>query len=259
LDNEKKPPVMHPIVYYALFFAIIGAIGMAIANRKATKEISKKRWLKYFVYILITITIITSIGYNFFFWISLIIVLASLIEMIINNRRNSKALQALLSFTVFLIIAIGFLLYSRAFSWPFLLFIYFQVFIFDAFCQITGQLWGKHLLAPSISPTKTIEGLAGGWICCILAAILGGSWIKANISEAALFGLLTGFASVCGDLSASYYKRKLKIKDYSNWLPGQGGFLDRFDSLLVVGFFYYLLYILFLKGQISDLKLLVDR
>src|SRR5436853_1624407 len=210
---------MHPIVYYALFFAIIGAIGMAIANRKATKEISKKRWLKYFIYILITITIITSIGYNFFFWISLIIVLASLIELVINNRHNRKALQRLLSFTVFLMIATGFLLYSRTFSWPFLLFIYFQVFIFDAFCQITGQLWGKHKLAPSISPSKTIEGLAGGWICCILAAILGGSWIRVNSSEAALFGLLTGFAAVCGDLSASYYKRKLKVKDYSNWLP----------------------------------------
>jgi phosphatidate cytidylyltransferase len=247
---------MHPIVYYALFFAIIGAIGMAIANRKAPKEISRKRWLKYFIYILITIIIITSIGYNFFFWISLIIVVASLIELVINNRSNPRTFQILLSFIVFLIIATGFLLYSRVFSWPFLLFIYFQVFIFDAFCQITGQLWGKHQLAPSISPTKTIEGLVGGWICCILAAILGGSWIKVNFSEAALFGLLTGFASVCGDLSASYYKRKLKIKDYSNWLPGQGGFLDRFDSLLVVGFFYYLLHIFAFKEQICYLKML---
>jgi phosphatidate cytidylyltransferase len=236
---------MHPIVYYALFFAIVGAIGMAIANRKATKEISKKRWLKYFIYILITIIIITSIGYNFFFWVSLIIALVCLMELVINNRKsNPQTLQMLLSFIIFLIVATGFLLYSRVFTWPFLLFIYFQVFIFDAFCQITGQLWGKHALAPSISPTKTIEGLAGGWICCIVAAILGGSWVKANISEVVLFGLFTGFASVCGDLAASCYKRKLKIKDYSNWLPGQGGFLDRFDSLLVVGFLYYLLYIL---------------
>ena len=240
---------MHPIVYYALFFAIIGAIGMAIANRKATRDVGKKRWLKYFVYILITILILTSIGYNFFFWIGLIIVVACLLELIINNRAcNPKAVQMLLSFIIFFIIAFGFLLYATVFEWPFLLFIYFQVFIFDAFCQITGQLWGKHQLAPSISPTKTIEGLAGGWICCIAAAILGATWIRVNISEAALFGLLTGFASALGDLSASWYKRKLNIKDYSNWLPGQGGFLDRFDSLLVVGFFYYFLYILFLKA-----------
>jgi len=244
---------MHPIVYYALFFAIVGAIGMAIANRKATRDVSRKRWLKYFVYIFITILIITSIGYIFFFWVALIIVVACLLELIINNRTaDPKALQMLLSFMVFFIIAIGFLLYSRVFAWPFLLFIYFQVFIFDAFCQITGQLWGKHQLAPSISPTKTSEGLAGGWICCIAAAILGGSWIKVNMNEAALFGLLTGFASAFGDLSASWYKRKLKIKDYSNWLPGQGGFLDRFDSLLVVGFFYYLLYIMVLKNQVAN-------
>src|SRR5689334_8097026 len=148
---------MHPIVYYALFFAIVGAIGMAMANRKATWDVSRKRWLKYFVYIFITILIITSIGYNFFFWIALIIVLACLMELIINNRAgNPKALQMLLSFIVFCIIAIGFLFYSQVFAWPFLLFIYFQVFIFDAFSQNAGQLWGKHHLTPSIIPTKTI-------------------------------------------------------------------------------------------------------
>ena len=87
---------MHPIVYYGLFFAIIGAIGMAIANRTATKEVSRKRWLKYFVYIFITILIITSIGYNFFFWIALIIVGACLLELIINNKvANPKGLQML--------------------------------------------------------------------------------------------------------------------------------------------------------------------
>lgn len=249
---------MHPIVYYGLFFAMVGAIGMAIANRKATKETRKKRWLKYFIYILITIIIITSIGYNFFFWISLVIIVASFVELLINNRRsNPKSFRSVLSYIVFLIIVSGFLFFSRVFAWPFLLYIYFQVFIFDAFCQITGQLWGKHSLAPSISPSKTVEGLTGGWICCIGAAMLAGSWINATVYQAVLFGLATGFAAFCGDLSASYYKRKLKVKDYSNWLPGQGGFLDRFDSFLVVGFFYYLLYILVFNQHIYDVKIFV--
>ncbi|HVG41101.1 MAG TPA: phosphatidate cytidylyltransferase, partial [Chitinophagaceae bacterium] len=53
---------------------------------------------------------------------------------------------------------------------------------------------------------------------------------------------LTALFSLTGDLWASYYKRKIKIKDYSNLLPGQGGFLDRFDSLLITGAFYFILY-----------------
>src|SRR5689334_10942129 len=118
---------MHPIVYFGVFFAIVGAIGMAIANRKATIEIRNSRWLKYFIYILITVIIITSIGYNFFFWISLIIVLLSLVELAMNNsRRKPETMLLVLSFTVFLIIASGFIGYSMVYIWPFLLFIYFQ-------------------------------------------------------------------------------------------------------------------------------------
>lgn len=244
---------MHPVVYYTISFAIAGAIGMAAANRKADKNVRKARWLKYFMYILITGTVIASIGYHFFDWVAAIIGIASLTELKTNHIRSKSAFaQVIVATLIFLIIIAGFIFYALAFKWTFLLFIYFQVLVFDGFCQVAGQLWGKHPLAPSISPTKTVEGLAGGWLCCIVAAMLAASWIDISIPQAALYGLLTGFASFCGDLSASWYKRKLKIKDYSNWLPGQGGFLDRFDSLLATGFIYYLLYISIFKTQFGD-------
>jgi phosphatidate cytidylyltransferase len=244
---------MHPVVYYTISFAIAGAIGMAAASRKAEKKVRKARLLKYSMYILITGTVISSIGYHFFDWVAVIIAAISFIELVINNiRRRPGASQVALAMLIFFIVVAGFIMYATVFTWAFLLFIYFQVLVFDGFCQVTGQLWGKHPLAPSISPTKTIEGLAGGWVCCIVAAMLAASWIHISIIEAALYSLLTGFASFCGDLAASYYKRKLQIKDYSNWLPGQGGFLDRFDSLLATGFIYYLLYISIFKTQFSD-------
>jgi phosphatidate cytidylyltransferase len=244
---------MHPVVYYTIFFAIVGAIGMAAANRKAEKKVRRARWLKYSMYILITGAVITSIGYHFFDWVAVIIAAISFIELVINNtRRRPGVTPVALAMLVFLIVVAGFIMYATVFIWSFLLFIYFQVLVFDGFCQVVGQLWGRHPLAPAISPTKTSEGLAGGWFCCIVAAILASSWIHISIIEAALYGLLTGFVSFCGDLSASYYKRKLQIKDYSNWLPGQGGFLDRFDSLLATGFIYYLLYISIFKTQFSD-------
>jgi phosphatidate cytidylyltransferase len=234
--------MMHPIVYYTILFAIAGAIGMAVANRKAEKKVRKGRWLKYSMYILITGTVIASIGYHFFDWVAVIIVFISLIELTMHHiKKKVTVIKALSATLIFLIVAAGFTLYANVFDSPFLLFIYFQVLVFDGFCQVTGQLWGKRQLAPSISPTKTVEGLVGGWICCIVAAMLAASWIDVSILKAAMYGLLTGLSAFCGDLSASYYKRKLQIKDYSNWLPGQGGFLDRFDSLLVTGLVYYLL------------------
>ena len=200
---------MHPVVYYTISFAIAGAAGMAVANRKAEKKIRQQRWLKYFMYILITATVITSIGLHFFYELSFIIAGISLIELIKNNSRSYKLIprQVIMSYIIFFIVAAGSILYADTFYWTFLLFIYFQILIFDGFCQVTGQLWGKHQLAPSVSPTKTIEGLAGGWICCIAAAMLASAWINISIQEAALYGLLTGFASFCGDLAASFYKR----------------------------------------------------
>lgn len=241
---------MHPVVYYTVFFAIAGAAGMAVANRKAQKAVRRQRWLKYFTYILITGTVIASIRFHFVFWLSLFIVGASLAELIKVNLRRQGGL-VLLSAIVFLPVATGFVLFTRALDWSFLLFAYFQVLVFDGFCQVTGQLWGKRRLWASVSPAKTVEGLIGGWVCCIIAAVLAADWIKASLPVALLFGFVTGLSAFGGDLLASFYKRKVGVKDYSDWLPGQGGFLDRFDSLLSTGFVYFILYILIFKDGFS--------
>ena len=159
----------------------------------------------------------------------------------------------ILSQLILLIMATGFILFSFSFQNSFLLFIYFQVLVFDGFCQITGQLFGKHALVPAISPTKTWEGLAGGWVCCVIAAMLAANWISLPVSTSVVFGVLTGATSFIGDILASFYKRITGIKDYSNWLPGQGGFLDRFDSLLCSAAVYYLLYITTFKQGFDSL------
>jgi phosphatidate cytidylyltransferase len=150
---------------------------------------------------------------------------------------------------LFSFIATGFMLFIDGFNYSFLLFIYFQVLVFDGFCQITGQIFGKHQLAPQISAAKTVEGLAGGWLFCLIAAMLAANWISISLPVAILYGILTGLSSFAGDMLASWYKRKVNVKDYSNWLPGQGGFLDRFDSFLMTGSVYYLLYITIFKDR----------
>ena len=240
---------MHPIVCYIIVFLAIGAVGMAIANRKATRVVRQQRWLKYFTYIIFTGAVVLGIFYNFFSWLAWLISLVAMMELVrVNFSKLAKPLvDQILSLLVLLIIAGGFILFSSSFQNSFLLFIYFQVLVFDGFCQITGQLFGKHALVPAISPTKTWEGLAGGWLCCMIAAMLAANWVFIPLATALLFGLFTGFTSFIGDLLASWYKRKTAVKDYSNWLPGQGGFLDRFDSLLYTAAIYYLLYITIFK------------
>ena len=242
---------MHPIVYYIIIFLIIGGIGMAVANKKTNDHVRKQRWLKYFTYIFITGIALLGIFYNFILWVGAIIVLASLAELVKVNflRGNISIVQAVLSVLLFIIVATSFILFLKTFQSSFLLFIYFQVLVFDGFCQISGQLFGKHQLAPRISAAKTVEGLIGGYIFCLVAALLAANWINVSSQIALLFGGLTALSSFIGDMTASWYKRKVSVKDYSNWLPGQGGFLDRFDSFLITGMVYYLLYIIIFKDK----------
>ena len=99
------------------------------------------------------------------------------------------------------------------------------------FAYIAGVLFGKHKLAPSISPKKSWEGLIGGAI----ASIVGGSLIfyylfEVNWIVGAAIGVMTVITATCGDLIESAIKRDLAIKDMSNLLPGHGGIMDRLDS-----------------------------
>ncbi|MDJ1504385.1 phosphatidate cytidylyltransferase [Xanthocytophaga agilis] len=212
---------------------------MYISSRKADIPTQKQRWLKYITYIIIVTSIIVSTIYYFFYLLAILIVCVGLFE-ILRNRKASLYIKviSLLSYTA---ISLLFILYSYTIPVAFLLYIYFQIAIFDGFSQIAGQLLGKHKLVSHISPNKTIEGLAGGILFTTLVAFLTRDWVQVSAQKAILYGLLTSLFALSGDLLASYFKRLNHIKDYSNILPGHGGFLDRFDSLMMTGAAYYLL------------------
>ncbi len=113
------------------------------------------------------------------------------------------------------------------------------VTVFDAFSQISGQLFGKRKLVPGISPGKTVEGLAGGLIAALTIAMLTGVWTDLKWFQILILGSGTALFSFGGDLSASWVKRRFAVKDFSTMLPGQGGFLDRFDSLFGASVFLH--------------------
>lgn len=117
----------------------------------------------------------------------------------------------------------------------------------DTGAYFSGYFFGKHKMAPEISPKKTVEGAIGGIItavivmiaaCLIFGAVTGDT---ANILLIALLTPILSFAGMMGDLVASYIKRASGIKDYGNIMPGHGGVLDRFDSVMMIAPIMYVL------------------
>jgi len=121
-----------------------------------------------------------------------------------------------------------------------LLFTLFTVCAFDAFSQISGQLFGKRKICPHLSPNKTYEGLIGGLIMSTCAFFIVGCTVHLSIFYTFVMGLGICLSSFVGDLAASWIKRRYKVKNFSSIIPGHGGFLDRFDSFIVAGMFVFL-------------------
>lgn len=116
----------------------------------------------------------------------------------------------------------------------------------DTAAYFGGKGFGKHQLAPLISPKKTIEGAVAGLIGSISGALIAKLWfLDINFSNAIIAGILIGIFGQLGDLSESLIKRNLHVKDSGSIIPGHGGMLDRIDSLLfsLPVFYYYYIYI----------------
>jgi CDP-diglyceride synthetase len=104
----------------------------------------------------------------------------------------------------------------------------------DSGAYFVGSIFGRHKMIPHISPGKTWEGLVGGVLGAVLAAVALSSFLKINLVEAVVLGLLVCAAAVTGDLCESFLKRACGAKDSGNLIPGHGGILDRIDSILFV-------------------------
>jgi phosphatidate cytidylyltransferase len=126
----------------------------------------------------------------------------------------------------------------------------FSSWIADVGAFTAGSLFGRHKLCPDISPKKTVEGVFGAFVLDIAAMLLFGYLFQAvfyarseSVSYLSLFliGCVGAGLATLGDLSFSLIKRSCHIKDFSEIIPGHGGILDRFDSVIFVAPFVYFL------------------
>ena len=171
-------------------------------------------------------------------------------SILLHKHLNSAALFTLIAAPLML---------SVAFACLYLLFVgstgtkgfqFFFIFLFswgaDTGAYFTGTFLGKHKLAPEISPKKTVEGSIGGIVSAVILSCVCGLIYKYCFNVDVIFSGLCIYAVIfsvfgmIGDLFTSFIKRDCGIKDYGNIMPGHGGVLDRFDSVLFIAPFYYL-------------------
>ncbi|SNT06021.1 phosphatidate cytidylyltransferase [Micrococcales bacterium KH10] len=105
-----------------------------------------------------------------------------------------------------------------------------------------GVALGRHPLAPSVSPKKTWEGLAGSFVLCLAVATVGARLLDMDPVSGVMLGVLVPITATVGDLGESLLKRDLGLKDMGTLLPGHGGVLDRIDSMLLTAPFVYVVF-----------------
>ena len=140
--------------------------------------------------------------------------------------------------------------YAKNYIWL----VFIIAFGTDIFAYFSGVFLGKHKLCPTLSPKKTVEGAIGGMIGALVFSLLFGNFFlepgHAFNARFIIMILIGSIVSMLGDLSASAFKRQMGIKDYGSLIPGHGGILDRFDSVLFVAPYLYFYIALVLPGII---------
>ena len=221
-----------------LGYFLAGGIAFYFISKKKTKEEAHQNRVKFISYFIIINALFLSIAFQpiifrIFGWIIVIVGFYELLNLFVQSGYQKKRFF-LISYFIYALFASGFLVFTGIEKEK-ILFTFIILSVFDSFSQIAGQLLGKHKLAPVTSPHKTWEGAAGGLTVSLITAVLIKELTGLGAGPALL--LATGIVlwAMLGDLTASFYKRRYNVKDYSRLIPGHGGVLDRFDSLIAGG------------------------
>lgn len=197
-----------------------------------------------------------------------LIYIAALYIILLSHQKSLRLEHIAVSFFLTISVSwffacvakIGMNFYSKDISYlnvfTFLL-LFLGAWLTDSAAFFTGFLFGKHKLAPTISPKKTAEGAIGGIVITTAVFIIisfvfnaiPDNSVHVNVFLIAILGFICSIAAIFGDLCSSVIKRECNIKDFGSILPGHGGILDRFDSVLFVAPIV-LYYISFVKPYI---------
>ena len=221
-----------------LAYYLLGTVGIYFINRRKEPLAKHEGWIKLLFAFIVTNIVFFSIGFNtlFFRILAPIIIAGGFFELFKLYRQSgySHFRFFLSSILIMAVASAGFFLFSRM-EQGLILFSFLILSVFDGYSQITGQLFGKRKLFPKVSPNKTVEGLIGGAVIAVLSALVFRNVIQEEPLKAIMLAAVIAVFAFAGDAAKSVYKRKYGVKNFSNLIPGNGGFLDRFDSLIATG------------------------
>jgi phosphatidate cytidylyltransferase len=222
------------VIYISAF--LIGGVGLYAASRKQTPPVRRARLIKFITYFcIVNLVLICALAGHWVFTglMTLIAVLGAREFFCVLPKASGDRTPVAWAFGIlYLLIAAAAVLFAWWSSSFTAIVVYLIVCAFDGFSQVSGQLLGRHQLAPRISPGKTIEGSLGGLLFAAGMALLLQPISGWSLQRSLLACCFIVVAALAGDLLASLIKRRSNIKDFSNLLPGHGGILDRFDSFL---------------------------
>lgn len=192
-----------------------------------------------------------------YIFLSVFIILASLLAVIVFRHEQHQIADIALTLMgiVYVVFLFSFVVLSRNLPYGLWLiwFVFIGAFATDTFAYFAGVNFGKRKILPQVSPKKSLEGMIGGIAGCVAVTLIYGTYLANRgvldvaIHKFIILGLLNGVISQVGDWSASAIKRYMGVKDYGTIMPGHGGVLDRFDSILFVApvvYFYFVLILL---------------
>lgn len=247
------------VIVFNQSFPLALNIVVALISAAAVFELAKALGLerKWFLFLpaLATAAAIPFCSGEYQFLVYCIFTLLVFSAMIVYHHETSfKEVAVLYSMVVMIPCALHTMVSLRALSPEhgmfYVLIAVLCAWVADAGAFFAGTFFGKHKLCPEISPKKTVEGAVGGLIVNVAVIMLCGLLLsqafysgEVQVNYLALFlvGFFGTFISILGDLSFSLIKRSCHIKDFGQVIPGHGGILDRFDSVIFTVPFVYLL------------------
>lgn len=270
---DSKRLITGLVIGFAAFFAILfgsfwlTALVMLIVvlgAKEYTEILKNKGFLPSFKIILLSAALFGLLAYLKHFELTLFVVIfTAIIALLSVLFKGKQPYIANVATTIFgaiycgwfpmhfmLIRTLGINPSGSVYPYPqgagYCLLLLFGVLVTDTFCYFVGCKFGKHKLAPVISPNKTIEGAIGGAVMCLFFVLLIGIPLGLPWYHALILGILIAIFAQLGDLAESMIKRDAGVKDSSSILPGHGGFLDRTDSYILtipIVYYYLLLFV----------------
>jgi phosphatidate cytidylyltransferase len=227
------------VLVLCLLAFLIGGAGLYRASRAVAPSIRRVRWIKFITYFCIVQIVLVSayLGPMVLGGLVLLILLIGAFELyrVIYSMAHERWFVRAAIGAGYVLLGIALLRFVSVSSREMSIFVYLVVATFDGFSQVAGNLFGRHALAPTISPRKTFEGTLGGLALAAAMAVLLRPLVHWSAVQSLIACCWIVAAALSGDLLASRVKRASRVKDFGRILPGHGGVLDRFDSFLLAG------------------------